>query len=674
MGQGVSGAVRRRVRRLRTWARSGAATGGPGRKAKPTSDVVNLAANPGFRAVAARKRVDIGGDTVDVDVFDQPFAAGGVYVHVHNVGYAAPLPGGDGVAGILVRGVDGDNDTHVAPGGRNAKNTFRLGMRPGRTYTAEVSVYLARPLTGHLSRYALRIVVGIMEGSTIQWSFAQSHAARNEQGDHRISVTFTVPDTATSAGHGEVYWHSLVLTESAAPVGYFDGDTPDDDLYRYAWTGIPNASPSRRTRRPVAELARIEGGAAAIAEHAVRCAADGRTVEVDALIAAAEAGERAALRLRTDAIRLAATGDVAAATSVLRKAAQGKDPRGDAAFDLGRLLQAHGRGNAAEPWLRSALAARPESSLRAYRLAAVLEQSGRRADSDTVARQGIALDRELPFDPDVLVAVEAKAVGARREVGVFLAEHLDQIRTQTRQRLDAAVDNHRTPIFVYWGQGFASAPPVVRRCRAALREQNPTADVHELTDDMIPYWVELPGDLVAAVGDNRTHMSDLLRLALLEKYGGIWVDATCLVTQPLLPQLDRLLSTSDIFAFNYAGAFISSWFLACRPGCYAVHLWRAAMFLWWEKRGELIDYFLLHHFFEMLCNLDDEFREAWAKGTRASARPPHELQQAMLAPYDPDAFATMLAGSFVHKLRHKIDLRHVRSDSYLAHLVRGDRG
>jgi hypothetical protein len=669
--------VRKNARRLRVALLRTSAHG----RLELASRMVNLAPNPGFRAVGARARIDVDGTGLDVDLFDQPFAAGGVYVHKHNVGYQVPVPGLDGVMGMLVRGVNENNDTHVAPGGRDRRNTFRLGMRPGRTYTCEVSVHLPRPLTGHLNRQALRIVIGTMEGSVVQWALARSHPARNEFGDHRISVTYTVPDTATSAfvrlvsgmsaGHGEVYWHSLTLTESAGPIGYFDGDTPDDDLYHYTWAGPPNASRSRRTMRPVTELARVEGGAAAIAEHAVRSAASGRAVEVDALLAAADRGERMSLRLRTDAASLRARGDIDAAVVALRSAAQGADPRGDAAFELGRMLRAHGGSAAAEPWLRSAVAAQPESSARAYQLAAVLE-ARRRTEHDEAARAALALDHDLPFDRDTLVAVEAKAVGARREVGVFLAEHLDQIRVQARQRLDAARDNDRTPIFVYWGQGFADAPPVVQRCHSALRRQNRDADVHDLTDDTIPYWVDLPADLLAAVDDNPIHRSDLLRLALLEKYGGIWVDATCLVTEPLLPRLDSLLATSDLFAFNYNGAFISSWFLACRPRCYPIYLWRAALFLWWEKRGELMDYYLLHHIFEMLYNLDDDFHEAWAKGTRMSSGPPHQLQHAMLEPYDPDELATLLAASFVHKLRYKIAPELVRSDSHLAHLVRTD--
>ena len=154
----------------------------------------------------------------------------------------------------------------------------------------------------------------------------------------------------------------------------------------------------------------------------------------------------------------------------------------------------------------------------------------------------------------------------------------------------------------------------------------------------------------------------------------MWVDATAFVTEPLSPRLAELLGAGSIFAFNYTGPYISNWFLACRPDSLAMHLWRAAAFLWWEKGDGLIDYFVHHHVFEMLHHLADEFAAEWDKGVRLSSRPPHALQNAMLQPFDAAAGEKMLAGSFVHKLRYKYQLPEVTSDSYLAHLLRGEIG
>ncbi|MGX6606231.1 capsular polysaccharide synthesis protein [Micromonosporaceae bacterium Da 78-11] len=595
-----------------------------------------------------------------------------LYVHGHNSGEPAEVPGPPGITGVRVVGVSGNNDTHIAPGGRNADGEFQLGMRPGATYTASVSVFLPEPLTGALNIAALRIIPGCQFGDVIKWTVAHSRPARNEFGHHRISVTFTVPAKATAAwirlhcgmsrGHGEVYWHSFTLTETDWPVDHFDGSTPGDDFYAYEWTGAPNASPSRRTLR-VAEGV----SPAAIVTEAVRQAAAGAHAQARALLAVLGDDRAAEARAAEARVQLAAaqrgSGSEAAARKALART-------GGGAYELGLLALRDNSAAAAEKLLGQALDGSPE---RAYALAAAYDKLKRRADSKRTSAAGLAHDHGLPFDGPAVLDLDVKSFGARRELGIFLAKHLDQIRVQAEQRLAWPVATTLDqPIFIYWAQGFTAAPPLVRTCLAQLRATNPDASVHELTDETIGNYVDIPPDITALLGDNKTHFSDLLRLVLLEKYGGVWVDGTCYVTEPLRPHIDRALEQGSVFAFNYHGPYISNWLLAAGPGSYAMHLWRAASFLWWELRGELIDYFLHHHIFEMLHHLDPRFRADWDAGLRLSSKPPHALQAAMLNPYETATFRAMLGGSFAHKLRYKYQPDEVTSESYLAHLIRND--
>ena len=650
---------------------------------RPKMEIVNLAPNPRFRGQGSAARIVVDGVPTDVTLYDQPFAVGGVYVHGHNVGYAADVPGLVGTTGVRVTGASTNNDTHIAPGGRNEPGQFRLGMKPGRTYTASVGVYLPRPLTGTLNTNSLRITVGVMNGPAVtDWNVAQSQPARNEFGQHRISVTFTLPEHATAAwirlisgmsqGHGSVYWHSFILTETDAPVDYFDGDTGADAFHAVEWLGEPDASPSRRWLMDPATTAAGASSRTTIAAEAARLAGSGQLAEAGILISHLGSISKDAAYLVSRATEAMAREDDAVASNSLRLAVKIGDPSGDAEFQLGRLYEKQSQWSSAESWYRKALAKQPLDPTRSYRLAWMLEKLGRQDAAAKVSAAGLEFDTQLPFDARVLLTPEAKAVAVRREIGIFLSENLDQIRIQTSQRLDKTADNMPgTPIFIYWGQGFDAAPPLVRQCRAALYASNPAADIHELCDATVPYYVDMPADLVARAVQNRTHFSDLLRLALLEKYGGVWVDATCYVSEPLAPRLTELLEDGDLFAFAYNGPLISSWFLASRRHSYTVHMWRAAIFLWWEYRGELIDYFLLHRFFEMLYHLDADFAAQWDKGTRHSSHPPHAFQTAMLTEFDAVRFDGFLAASFVHKLRYKYQPGEVSSDSYLAHFIRG---
>ncbi|GAA1632695.1 capsular polysaccharide synthesis protein [Actinoplanes couchii] len=577
--------------------------------------LVNLVPDPGFR-----------GDPDGFAVPDRVAAE------------RAEVPGRPGTHGLRVSALRG-NDTSIAPGG--------VALPPG-TYTAAVSLFLDEPLPSP-PRLTAEWTIG--DGEAV--APVRSMPARNEHGHHRITVTFTVPagaqDVAVwlTAGSGAVTWYDYAITATTGPVAHFTGATPGDDRYRYEWTGEPDASPSRRTLLPGA----VPGALTTAEATYLRDLAGGDPM-AEARIALAE-------------------GDRETAVDRFRRVVKAGDPDGDAAWELGRIALADERWAAAEQLLRGAAAKQPEAFERGYALAHAYDKLKRRDDSRRASAAALAHDTKLPFDGAALLDSDVTAFGARRELGVFLAEHLKQIRTQAGQRLARPV--HSTfdqPIFVYWAQGFAAAPPVVRACLAALKAKNPS--VHELSRETIGAYVDVPVDLAAVLGDDHAHFSDLLRMLLLEKFGGVWVDAGCFVSEPLRPHVDRALARSSMFAFNYTGPYLSNWFLASRPDSYVMHLWRAASFLWWEKRGEALDPLLHLHVFEMLHRLDDRFRAEWDAGLRLNATPPHTLQSVMLRPYEPEMFQTIVEGAFVHRLRHRFRPEETTSESYVSRIIRGD--
>ncbi|MEU4157581.1 capsular polysaccharide synthesis protein [Actinoplanes sp. NPDC026670] len=581
--------------------------------------VLNLAPDPGFRV--APKGVDV----------PEPVSAERVEV-----------PGRPGVTGLKV----------TVPGGGGAAVTPALTALPAGTYSASVSVFLAAPLDGPPPRLAA-------EWALEEPASVRSMPARNEHGHHRIAVTFTIPDGAREvrirlgAGPGDAIWYDLALTATERPLRHFDGSTPSDATYTYEWTGEPDASASRRTLAAA-------GAGSFVPETPEEAVALGAMVAGDLL-----AGARLALAL----------GDTAAAVGALRQVVKAGDPAGEAAWELGRLALAEERWAAAEQLLRGAVAKRPEAFERGYALALAYDKLKRRDDSRQASAAALAHDTKLPFDGAALLDSDVTSFGARREVGIFLAENLAQIRVQAEHRLARPVDStFDQPIFVYWAQGFDAAPPVVKACLAALRANNPDSRVHELSLANIGAYTDVPEDLAAALEGDHYHFSDLLRMLLLEKFGGIWVDATCLVTEPLRPHIDRALAKGSVFAFTYTGPYLVNWFLASRPDSYVMHLWRAASFLWWEKRGEIVDVLLHHHIFEMLHRLDDRFRTEWDAGLRLNATPPHALQTVLLRPYDQEMFQTITEGAFVHKLRHQLPSGFGGSESYLSRIIRADHG
>lgn len=93
-------------------------------------------------------------------------------------------------------------------------------------------------------------------------------------------------------------------------------------------------------------------------------------------------------------------------------------------------------------------------------------------------------------------------------------------------------------IWQYWGQGISSQnlPDIVRICFASVDKFKSGYKVIRITDQTISEYVEFPSEVLDKLKNGiftRTAFSDLLRLALLCLYGGVWLDATILLTETI---------------------------------------------------------------------------------------------------------------------------------------------
>ncbi|MGH3329411.1 MAG: capsular polysaccharide synthesis protein [Streptomycetales bacterium] len=295
-----------------------------------------------------------------------------------------------------------------------------------------------------------------------------------------------------------------------------------------------------------------------------------------------------------------------------------------------------------------------------YRLGRVYERTRRAHAARRAYRTGLARTTDSTALDHQLLADSHQRFPARRRIGGFIEGRLDDIRRQ------ALEDQHpveaRPPrVYVYWSQGMADAPPVVRRCHDELLSHHAPEEVVVLDETSLSRFVEIPVDVRRKVGSNWTKLSDIIRLELLSRYGGVWIDATCLVRTRVLDVTPGLL-TSGFFAFSQRSSWPSTWFLASEPNNYTIALWRRAQYTYWQHFDTPIDYYILHHIFEALYHLDGEFRARWDATPTLSTRPAHAFKRAMHEPYEAERFRRLLDGSFVHKLTYKRMSQHVSNE------------
>lgn len=91
-------------------------------------------------------------------------------------------------------------------------------------------------------------------------------------------------------------------------------------------------------------------------------------------------------------------------------------------------------------------------------------------------------------------------------------------------------------IYFCWLQGEDNLPTVVQCCYNSLKQNAGHYKVVFIDEKNFSDYVDIAPHIIdkfRAGKISRTHFSDILRINLLERHGGLWLDATILVTEPL---------------------------------------------------------------------------------------------------------------------------------------------
>lgn len=174
-------------------------------------------------------------------------------------------------------------------------------------------------------------------------------------------------------------------------------------------------------------------------------------------------------------------------------------------------------------------------------------------------------------------------------------------------------------LFIYWAQGFNNAPDVVQKCLISWKKLNPTWKITELDDTNIKNFINLENEIPNMNKKNisKTALSDIIRIFLLEKYGGLWVDATTFCNISLDNWLHMYID-SGFFAFDNI-SLLSSWFIYSNKNNYMTKMLKKKVVEYWNKNNKATEYFWFHKLFGNLYDNDKKFRNLWDMTPKKSA-------------------------------------------------------
>ena len=253
----------------------------------------------------------------------------------------------------------------------------------------------------------------------------------------------------------------------------------------------------------------------------------------------------------------------------------------------------------------------------------------------------------------------------------YLAQHY----TAVSPIAESLLVSDGTYVWVCWLQGEEQAPQMIRNCLQSVRYYKPEgSEVILITAENYRHYADLPEHIVskwkAGIITN-THFSDLIRIFLLARHGGYWVDATCLLTSPFPPYF----TDSPLFLFRSHGEFaytlIQSCLIHCEKNHYVMRMWCAAMAAYWEREDRLINYFTLHLMFKALLQKDKHFADEYAKIPAISDEPMHVLLKPMVqgTAYSEELMQRAKESSFMQKLSYKFPAEILNDQSSLAYVL-----
>jgi len=151
-------------------------------------------------------------------------------------------------------------------------------------------------------------------------------------------------------------------------------------------------------------------------------------------------------------------------------------------------------------------------------------------------------------------------------------------------------------IWICWWDGIDTMPPLVKACYNSVLQYASDYKVTVITKDNFSNYISIPDHVLQKVNNKVmtvTHFSNIIRMSLLDKYGGLWLDATILIT--------GAIDLNNMSFFTMRGEFGGEdvprrrWTGNCIGGMPKLLLFnfiREFLCAYWKEYDEMPDYFL----------------------------------------------------------------------------------
>lgn len=186
----------------------------------------------------------------------------------------------------------------------------------------------------------------------------------------------------------------------------------------------------------------------------------------------------------------------------------------------------------------------------------------------------------------------------------------------------------RGGLWFCWLQGMENAPELVKKCLESQREAFGEV-VTVLNESNYTDYVTLPDYIVEKRRKGyipSALFSDMIRLELLIRYGGTWIDATVFASPKIKEEGSRCqkiwqkIRESELFIYRYFDkqgrvVGLSNWFIhAKEPGNPLLIEVRDSLYAYWKEYDCVVEYYIFHLFFGKAAKHHPEMIQKMPRG------------------------------------------------------------
>lgn len=248
------------------------------------------------------------------------------------------------------------------------------------------------------------------------------------------------------------------------------------------------------------------------------------------------------------------------------------------------------------------------------------------------------------------------------------------------QKLDPIPEGMGGKIWMCWWQGVEHSPEIVKACIDSVKKNSAGREVIVITDANINEYVAFPEWVLELRRKgilSRTHLSDLLRLELLARYGGLWLDSTFFCCRPLSSEVYYAplfsIKRPDYLHGSIASGYFANYALGCNEENRYIFAAIRDLFLeYWHRSHFLVDYLLTDYLIVMSQRNSVAVAESFSE-IRPNNPMCDELFKVLEKPYDAGKWSRLCGNTDLFKLtwKRQFPIDCAGGDTFYGKLLKG---